>query len=97
VRSPVSVAGVAWAGDRRIAGVEVSADSGTTWQPAELEREQGRLSWRRWRAVLSLPPGPHCLAVRAIDGAGALQDAQKQPPHPSGASGYHRTDVTVSG
>jgi DMSO/TMAO reductase YedYZ molybdopterin-dependent catalytic subunit len=97
VRSPVTVAGVAWAGDRRVADVEVSADGGTTWNRADLEREQGRLSWRRWRAVLILPPGRHTLTVRAIDGTGVLQSAERLPPHPSGASGYHRADVIVAG
>ena len=95
VQSPVAVAGVAWAGDRRIAGVEVSADDGRTWLPAQLEREAGRLSWRRWLLRLSLAPGLHPLTVRAIDGSGAVQDAQRRSPHPSGASGYHRVNVTV--
>jgi hypothetical protein len=33
------------------------------------------------------------LRVRAVDGRGALQTAQQQPPHPSGASGYDQVEV----
>ena len=95
VAAPLVVAGVAWAGDRRVAGVEVSCDDGRTWQPARLEREAGHLSWRRWMLRLSLPPGVHPLSVRATDGTGTVQDSQRRSPHPTGASGYHRVTVTV--
>jgi hypothetical protein len=43
-----------------------------------------------------MPPGTHNLIVRAIDGAGTLQDATERPPHPSGSSGYHRVSVQVT-
>jgi sulfite oxidase len=95
VRSPVSVAGVAWAGTQRVSAVEVSCDDGRTWLPARLEQEAGPLSWRRWRAALVLPPGVHPLTVRAVDGSGARQDPVRRPPHPGGASGYHRVAITV--
>ncbi|MBI5283976.1 MAG: molybdopterin-dependent oxidoreductase [Chloroflexi bacterium] len=93
--SPVRIAGVAWAGDRRISAVEVSADDGATWMPAELERESGALAWRRWRAAMALTPGVYALLVRAYDGTGAAQPAERRSAHPSGASGYHRVVVTV--
>jgi DMSO/TMAO reductase YedYZ molybdopterin-dependent catalytic subunit len=96
VRSPFIAAGVAWAGTRRIACVEVSTDDGRSWQAAELEAMVDALSWRRWTTTLSLPPGVHPLTVRAADGAGRLQDAMYRPPHPSGTSGYHRVVVTVA-
>jgi len=93
--SPLRVAGVAWAGDRGISAVEVSADDGATWTRAELEREIGPLAWRRWRAEMALTPGVYALLVRAYDGSGTLQQAERRSPHPSGASGYHRVVVTV--
>jgi DMSO/TMAO reductase YedYZ molybdopterin-dependent catalytic subunit len=96
VRAPFTVAGVAWAGTRRIAGVEVSGDGGRTWVPAALEREAGPLSWRRWQVELSPPPGTHLITARATDGTGARQDPERRAPHPSGASGYHRMTVTVT-
>jgi DMSO/TMAO reductase YedYZ molybdopterin-dependent catalytic subunit len=91
----LTVAGIAWAGERRIPRVEVSADDGASWKPALLEAELGPLSWRRWQLALDLPPGCHALTVRAHDGAGAIQDSERRPPHPSGASGYHRIVVTA--
>ncbi len=95
VQSPFTCAGVAWAGAREVQAVEVSADGGGSWQAAELERELGPLSWRRWQASLDLAPGDHTLAVRAVDGTGTPQDEMERDPHPSGASGYHRIKVTV--
>jgi DMSO/TMAO reductase YedYZ molybdopterin-dependent catalytic subunit len=94
VDGEIVVAGVAWAGDRRIRRVEVSADDGRTWTPAVLRRELAPAAWRQWR----LPWRPSgsgrvVLRVRAVDGRGDLQTAQEQPPHPSGASGYDQVDV----
>jgi DMSO/TMAO reductase YedYZ molybdopterin-dependent catalytic subunit len=97
VRTPFTVAGVGWAGDRAISRIEVSADDGRSWTPAQLEPVVDRLSWRRWRLALSLPPGVHALTVRATDGTGGLQSASSLPPHPSGSSGYHRIVITVAG
>ena len=95
VPSPVLVAGIAWAGRRRITQVQVSADDGVTWTDALLEEELSAWAWRRWQLRLALPPGVHALTVRARDGAGALQDDARRAPHPSGASGHHRIVVTV--
>lgn len=89
------LAGVAWAGDRRVSRVEVSADDGRTWMPAQLEREGDPLSWRRWRLPVCLQPGVHALTVRATDGSGRAQDKERRPPHPAGATGWHRIVVTV--
>jgi DMSO/TMAO reductase YedYZ molybdopterin-dependent catalytic subunit len=96
VDGEIVVAGVAWAGDRHIRRVEVSADDGRTWTPAVLRRELAPAAWRQWR----LPWRPSgagrvVLRVRAVDGPGDLQLAQEQPPHPSGASGYDQVDVIV--
>jgi len=95
VPSRFTAAGVAWAGGRSISRVEVSADDGRTWTPAGLEPVVDPLAWRRWRLVMTLRPGVYALTVRAIDGTGVVQSASNLPPHPSGASGYHRIVVTV--
>jgi DMSO/TMAO reductase YedYZ molybdopterin-dependent catalytic subunit len=88
------VAGLAWAGNRGIRRVEVSFDGGASWVPATLRRQLARAAWRQWR--LPAPAGVQgrrTLKVRAVDGRGDLQTATEAPPHPSGASGYHRVDV----
>jgi DMSO/TMAO reductase YedYZ molybdopterin-dependent catalytic subunit len=94
VHAETVVAGVAWAGDRGIRRVEVSADDGRTWTRAVLRRQLAPAAWRQWR----LPWRPSgsgrvVLRVRAVDGRGDLQIAQRQPPHPSGSSGYDQVDV----
>ena len=70
-------------------------DDGRSWRAAELEQVADTPSWRRWKITMELPPGTFPLSVRATDGAGRVQDAAYRPPHPSGASGYHRIVVTV--
>jgi DMSO/TMAO reductase YedYZ molybdopterin-dependent catalytic subunit len=90
-----TVAGIAWAGDRRVARMQVLVDDHGPWRPAVLEREADPLGWRRWRLGLQLPAGLHTLTVRAVDGTGQVQAAERLPPHPSGASGYHRIVVRV--
>jgi DMSO/TMAO reductase YedYZ molybdopterin-dependent catalytic subunit len=97
VGSPFVAGGVAWAGDRGVSAVEVSTDDGETWTPAELERELGPLTWRRWRVRLRAPEGTSYLLCRAVDSRGLVQDAEQRPPHPSGATGYHRIEVHVRG
>jgi DMSO/TMAO reductase YedYZ molybdopterin-dependent catalytic subunit len=44
----IDVKGVAWDGGYGIAGVDVSADAGGSWRPAELGPDLGRYSWRQW-------------------------------------------------
>jgi DMSO/TMAO reductase YedYZ molybdopterin-dependent catalytic subunit len=96
VDGSVTVAGLAWAGDRGIRRVEVSVDGGRTWTPAILRRALAPATWRQWR--LPWQParsGRVTLKVRAVDGHGDLQTATPAPPHPSGASGYHEVVVVV--
>jgi sulfite oxidase len=70
----VTVAGYAVAGDdRRITRVDVSRDGGRTWCQASLGDELSPWSWRRWQAVLRLPPGPAEVTARAWDSAANVQ------------------------
>lgn len=89
------LAGVAWAGDRGIRRVEISTDGGDTWQPAVLKRELSNRTWRLWAADLEAAPGKVRVLVRAVDGEGDVQSGQATRPHPSGAGGYHRLELTV--
>lgn len=91
------VGGVAWAGNRGIAGVEVSLDEGDTWRESILGQPLSPFAWSRW-AYRWTPdrPGQYRIACRATDGKGKLQDPSYRPTHPSGATGYHRVDAVVA-
>jgi hypothetical protein len=92
------VYGIAAAGDRGIARVEVSPDDGATWVDAESEPdtpETSELTWARWRATLTAPVGRAVLRARATDGQGNVQDPVVRPTLPSGAAGYARAVVVA--
>jgi sulfite oxidase len=75
---PATVRGVAYAGEREIARVDVSVDDGRTWMTAELGRDHFRWAWRHWSAQIVLPAGRHAIVCRAWDTA-----AQTQPEQPA--------------
>jgi len=89
--------GRAWSGEAEIAAVDVSADGGHTWSPAELAgSELGRWAWRSWRFEWDAPPGEHVLCCRARDAAGNEQPLEA----PWNLGGYannavQRVPVTV--
>jgi len=91
----VTVAGVAWAQRRGIAAVEVSID-GSAWRHAELQPTPSIDTWVQWRYIWHATPGPHSIAVRATDTAGAVQPQTRATPFPDGATGWHTTTVTVA-
>jgi len=89
------VGGIAYAGARGIARVEVRLDDGE-WVSAELKEPFSPFTWVLWRVELDAPPGEYRLTVRAVDGLGELQAEEQTDPHPDGASGYHRRRVEIS-
>jgi DMSO/TMAO reductase YedYZ molybdopterin-dependent catalytic subunit len=97
VQVPTTIAGVAFAGDRGVSKVEVSADGGRTWNEAELKTALSPLTWRQWRYRWVRAAGAvGLILVRATDGAGVLQSAVPAAPHPDGASGYDAVTVKLS-
>lgn len=92
----VGIGGIAYAGSRGIAKVEVSTDDGESWREAALQPPLGPLTWVFW-AMRWMPPKPgtYKVLVRATDGTDALQIAKSTPPIPLGATGYHRVSLTV--
>ena len=93
---PTFIAGVAFAGDRGIAEVDVSTDSGQTWHPATLRRPLGNLTWVLWEYDWTpTSSGTYVIVVRAIDGQGNVQQNNLQPPLPNGSSGYDVISITV--
>jgi DMSO/TMAO reductase YedYZ molybdopterin-dependent catalytic subunit len=85
----VRFSGIAFAGSRRISGVELSWDGRRHWQAADLADEFSTYAWRFWHLSTSLPAGHYRVEVRARDGEGALQSAASAPTLPNGADGYH--------
>jgi sulfite oxidase len=70
----VHVQGAAWAGEADVARVEISADGGATWQPAQLGKDQAKYAWRLWSYVWKAPKaGDYTLMSRATDGQGRTQ------------------------
>jgi DMSO/TMAO reductase YedYZ molybdopterin-dependent catalytic subunit len=95
--SPVPLVGVAFAGDRGIQKVEVSADGGNSWQDASLRDPLSRYTWVFWRLDWNPPAsGFYRLVIRATDGTGQVQVATMTDPFPNGATGYSIVDVKVS-
>jgi hypothetical protein len=87
--------GIAWAGARGIARVEVQIDDGE-WVEAQLRNPPlSPLSWVQWRYDWPSTPGRHAVRVRATDGAGELQTAEVSDPAPNGATGLHRRSIEV--
>jgi DMSO/TMAO reductase YedYZ molybdopterin-dependent catalytic subunit len=87
---PIEVRGIAWDGGSGIAKVEVSADSGATWQAAKLGKDLGRYSFREFS--LSVPTkenGGRTVMARATSNSGETQvDHLKFNP-----AGYHNNVI----
>lgn len=94
---PVTVGGIAFAGIRGVAKVEVSADGGVSWNVATLTPPLSDQSWVFWRWLWRpAGAGVYTLVVRATDGTGATQTATDRGTVPDGATGWQRVQVTVA-
>ena len=91
----VPVAGVAWAPDRGIEGVEVRIDEGE-WARAKVSAPISNATWVQWLYDWNATPGSHRIDVRAIDGTGEVQTDSRSAPAPDGARGHHRIQVTAA-
>ena len=89
----VTIAGVAWAQHKGIAGVEVGVDG--IWSTATIPAQDTIDTWRQWYYIWEATPGEHVLQVRATDQTGHTQTGTVHPTVPSGATGYHTINVTV--
>jgi len=90
VGDTVTLKGVAFDGGYGVTEVDVSGDSGTAWQSAQLGRDLGRYSFREWSYSLKVTrPDTFRLMVRAVNRIGESQPAEPlwNPP------GYMRNVV----
>lgn len=68
------VTGVAFCGEAPVTSVEVTADGGKTWAPADLVGpDLGPFAWRTFAFAWEAAAGSHLLATRAKDAAGNVQ------------------------
>lgn len=99
VPGPVTIQGVAWTGEGKIAKVEVSIDEGQTWEPARLIGEDQPYAWRQWQYIWQATgSGSRTILCRATDDYGQTQP-KTSPWNPSGFlwNGWDRVSVTVVG
>ncbi|MGO3122441.1 MAG: sulfite oxidase [Advenella sp.] len=95
----VPIRGVAMGGASAVTRIEVTADGGATWHPAQFTgSDLGPFAWRLFEISLSLPPGPIELACRATNAAG-----QQQPDFTTDNTGYfvngwreHHVAITIA-
>jgi hypothetical protein len=92
----VKFAGIAFAGDRRIGGIELSWDGGRSWHAGELQAEFSPNAWRFWQLTTNLSAGHYNVSVRARDGEGTLQSSKRAPTLPNGADGYHSISLDLA-
>lgn len=90
----VPIGGMAWAGAKGIAKVEVSVDGGE-WQEAQLRDPISDRTWVLWRYDWAFEEGTHEFAVRTYDGDGELQPMHIQGVRPDGATGVHALADTM--
>jgi DMSO/TMAO reductase YedYZ molybdopterin-dependent catalytic subunit len=94
---PISVRGIAWAGEQAIERVDLSFDGGAAWQPAELSPHKLPFAWRPWHIDWKpAGPGYYTILSRATDTAGRVQPFVPAW-NPSGYlwNGIDRIGVTV--
>jgi DMSO/TMAO reductase YedYZ molybdopterin-dependent catalytic subunit len=92
----VAIAGVAWAPDRGISKVEIAIDG--EWRDCTLSPPISAATWVQWTYAWDAAAsgaGPHTIEVRATDGTGEVQTADRTPPAPDGARGHHTIQVQV--
>jgi DMSO/TMAO reductase YedYZ molybdopterin-dependent catalytic subunit len=88
------ILGAAYGGERNIEKVEISTDSGQSWQAAEFIGPHEPYAWRHWQCLWHIvQPGSYLILSRAIDSEGKIQ-----PLHATwNKHGYNNNGVTEHG
>ena len=90
----VPIAGIAWAPDRAVSRVEVGIDG--VWTDARLSIPISDATWVQWVFDWTATPGRHTIEVRATDGTGQVQTAERTRPAPDGARGWDSRSIEVA-
>jgi DMSO/TMAO reductase YedYZ molybdopterin-dependent catalytic subunit len=79
--SDVRVSGAAWSGGAEVTQVELSFDSGASWQIADLLDEPVKHAWRLWEYHWRTPAraGRQTIMARATDSLGCIQSLHRDP------------------
>jgi DMSO/TMAO reductase YedYZ molybdopterin-dependent catalytic subunit len=93
-RTRIPIGGIAHAGARGIAKVEVRADDGP-WEQAQLREPLSDRTWVLWRYEWPFQAGDHTFTVRCTDGAGNAQIETRAPVRPSGATGLNSKEAML--
>lgn len=98
-RQPVTIRGLAWAGEAQVAKVEVSTDSGLTWHMSHLHESRGKYAWRSWQySWITSARGKQEIRVRASDTLGQSQpEAPVWNPRGYMWNGIDKIRITVEG
>jgi DMSO/TMAO reductase YedYZ molybdopterin-dependent catalytic subunit len=74
------VRGAAWAGENKVALVEVSTNGGQDWAAASLENSPAQYAWVLWKYPWDAQKrGEYRISVRATDEKGKTQPAARDP------------------
>jgi DMSO/TMAO reductase YedYZ molybdopterin-dependent catalytic subunit len=93
VCTPAQARGIAFGGNCGVARVDLSIDSGKSWQPTQLGRDEGEYGFRQWQTQFTLPSrGEHTLMIRCTNTNG-----EAQPDFPVwNPAGYMRNTIESS-
>jgi sulfite oxidase len=95
----LNVRGHAWAGELKVASVQISVDFGATWKTCSLKKPANRLAWQQWSTELSFPEaGYYEIWAKATDTKGISQPMVIPGWNPKGYlnNACHRIAVKVS-
>jgi DMSO/TMAO reductase YedYZ molybdopterin-dependent catalytic subunit len=67
------VRGIAFGGSTGVKSVDISLDSGASWRPTTLGRDEGKYSFRQWQTEIAPPAGPVSVMVRCTNSDGLAQ------------------------
>ncbi len=90
------ISGLAWSGRGHIQRVDVSADGGASWAPAELQEPVLPKAFTRFRIPWRWNGAPAVLKSRAVDETGYVQPERAQLVAARGRQGFYHYNAIVA-